>query len=364
VRLFLHDFTPVAPRFRTRQEDALEWLVQAHAHAGHGSPERLRREARRFGCSPERIAARGHELEDFKHLDWDRMRVYPGGGMEARTRFFAEAALGAMPRFYPPDPDGALAPEAIVHVTCTGYDSPSAVQRWVALKGWQERTQVFHLYHMGCYAAMPALRAARAFRGPVDVIHTELCTLHLDLAAASPEGWVQQSLFADGLIRYRAGREAPGGARSLEVLAVRDVILPDSAELMKWTAADRCMLMVLDREIPERIMRGLRNALEGLLGGADAVNRMREQAVWAIHPGGPRIVDEIRRVLELDAAQVSSSLEVLREHGNMSSATLPHVWHHLLDKAGTGAGTPVVSLAFGPGLTISGALMKVTEGAA
>lgn len=365
MSLFLHDFVPVLPRFRTRQEDAFEWLAQAHANAGHGPVERLRREANRYGCSPARIVARGHELEDFTHLDWSRMRIYPNGGLEARTQFFAEAALAAMPRFYPSCQASqaaqniAQAPDALIHVSCTGYDSPSAAQRWVASQGWQCRTQVYHVYHMGCYAAMPAIRVAAAHAGPVDVIHTELCTLHLDLRGSSPEAWVQQSLFGDGLIRYRVERDAPRGTRAFEVLANRDLILTESAEIMKWTAADHCMRMVLGREIPERIQRGLKGALEVLLGGERAVNQMREKAIWAIHPGGPRIVDEIQRVLELEPRQVRASAEILREHGNMSSATLPHVWHRILEEER--AGTPVVSLAFGPGLTISGALMKVTE---
>ena len=67
-----------------------------------------------------------------------------------------------------------------------------------------------HAYHMGCYAAMPALRIAAGFVATgsrrVDSSHTELCSLHLDPTDHRLEQLVVQSLFADGLIRYSADR--------------------------------------------------------------------------------------------------------------------------------------------------------------
>jgi len=63
-------------------------------------------------------------------------------------------------------------------------------------------------------------------------------------------------------------------------------------------------------------------------------------------------------VLELDAAQVRTSREVLRDHGNMSSATLPHVWMRLAGDPQVAPGTLIPSLAFGPGLTVAGVLLE------
>lgn len=66
----------------------------------------------------------------------------------------------------------------------TGYLSPSAAQLLVVEKGWQQRTRVTHAYHMGCYAALPAIRIGSGFLTStthlgyrVDIAHTEL--LHL-----------------------------------------------------------------------------------------------------------------------------------------------------------------------------------------
>ena len=84
------------------------------------------------------------------------------------------------------------------------------------------------------------------------------------------------------------------------------------------------------------------------------------RAVFAVHPGGPRIVDAVQSALELSDAQVAASRDVLSRYGNMSSATLPHVWRDLLRSSAVEPGTVVASLAFGPGLTMAGALMVKT----
>ncbi|MDR3672831.1 MAG: 3-oxoacyl-[acyl-carrier-protein] synthase III C-terminal domain-containing protein [Holophaga sp.] len=89
--------------------------------------------------------------------------------------------------------------------------------------------------------------------------------------------------------------------------------------------------------------------------GADHLAR---RALFAIHPGGPRIIDEIAELLGLGPEQVRASNAILRNHGNMSSATLPHVWKAMLEDAAVEPGRLIVALAFGPGLTISGAILR------
>ena len=101
---------------------------------------------------------------------------------------------------------------------------------------------------MGCYAAFPAIRMAAghlAIPGALvpsgvarraDIVHTELCSLHLDPSEHSAEQCVVQSLFADGFVRYslREDAQAPG----FEVLAIDERIVPGSASAMGWTAAN------------------------------------------------------------------------------------------------------------------------------
>jgi len=83
---------------------------------------------------------------------------------------------------------------------------------------------------------------------------------------------------------------------------------------------------------------------------------------WAVHPGGRSILDRVQRALELTDEQLSPSRAVLRDDGNMSSATVLFILRRILHgEAEDGStATPdrperVVAMAFGPGLTVESA---------
>jgi predicted naringenin-chalcone synthase len=377
----LMQFRATRPRYELPQERIFDWLAAAHAEAQAAleglSPgarseleARLRKVLARCGCPPDKIAARGFELPDVLSTDWGANAFYDvsrrprGPGSEERSRRFAELAAAYFEAAYAGE---AEAPRDLIHVTCTGYVSPSAAQRLVVARGWGGSTRVTHAYHMGCYAALPAVRmAAGCFAtatpsaprgaGRVDIVHTEFCSLHLGSSAPSVEQFVVQSLFADGKIRYsmRVTDEGPG----LRLLATHERLLPDSAGSMTWQVGDAGMQMTLSADVPARVAGALRGFVAELCALAGRDVACLRGAAAAVHPGGPKIIDGARDALELDEAQVRASREVLRARGNMSSATLPHIWQRVLDDPGVAPGALVLSLAFGPGLTICGALFE------
>ncbi len=63
--------------------------------------------------------------------------------------------------------------------------------------------------------------------------------------------------------------------------------------------------------------------------------------------------------MRLSDLQLHPAREVLREYGNMSSATVLFVLQRILEKEGARAGDRVAAMAFGPGLTAESALMTV-----
>jgi len=349
--MILTDFVATRPRYAFDQAKSLDWLARAHGG------DRIRRALERVACGPDKISSRGHSVagmgsDSFADGLYD-LDVRPAGAPTSeRMAAFADIAGAYFRTTY----DGVTAPDDIVHVTCTGYASPSAAQRLVAERRWP--TRVTHAYHMGCYAALPAVRIAQGFAATgsrrVDLVHTELCSLHMAADDHSLEQLVVQSLFADGLIRYSL---VPSAARGLRLLAVHDAILPESTASMSWTLGDHGMQMTLSRDVPDRIAGALRPFVTALLArGGRSIADLRG-ALPAVHPGGPKILDRVEHVLELAPHQLAASRAVLRDFGNMSSATLPHIWQRLADEAAPG--TLVPSLAFGPGLTMCGALLEV-----
>jgi predicted naringenin-chalcone synthase len=382
-RTYLSNFKVILPRYQRAQDYAFGWLAAAHARAeatanganGHSQIEqewltRMERLVRRYGCSPTSIGKRYSELEDFLHQDWARMQIFnllesaEGRGLDARNQYFAEMANRALNDFFV---DETAAPADLLHVTCTGYASPSAIQRLLDAKEWHTQTRATQVYHMGCYAAVPALRVARGLllnpQGEgtprAEIVHTELCTLHFNPRDHRPEQLVVQSLFADGHIRYALTLQEDAPPSGFEVLAVREEVVPNTLADMTWVPSEWGFRMTLAREVPEKIAAALPGYLQRLFAQAgECYETARDRACFAVHPGGPRIIDSVQVLLGLREDQVALSRELLFEHGNMSSATLPHVWARMLQTPEIKSGTLVGSLAFGPGLTIAGALFR------
>lgn len=268
-------------------------------------------------------------------------------------------------------------PDEVVHVCCTGYISPTPFQKLVARKGWGARTAVTNSYHMDCYGAFPAIRIAQGSlagsqwlghpKSRVDVVHTEFLSLHTDIADTSPENVVNMTLFGDGFIRYSAVTQHAFlelYTSGLEIVALHEVIIPDSHTQMMWRAADHHFDMTLSKHVPLYIGEYIVQFVEQLLALADTnFDTMRHQLVYAIHPGGPKILDFVQQRLQLTDEQMEYSWAVLREHGNMSSATVPHIWQLICNADDIPDGQWVLSLAFGPGLTACGMLARKVKNA-
>lgn len=291
-----------------------------------------------------------------------------GATTRARADAFDKAARRVLLQLYS---SVNTAPSDLIHVTCTGYVAPSAAQRLVESRGWSSETRVSHAYHMGCYAALPALRIAagllRQEVGPPerrsDVVHTEICSLHFHPLLHTPEQLVVQSLFADGFIRYTVCDEATSGRRAsgFRLIGGHEQIVPNTADSMAWITSDHGMQMTLGREVPERLREALPTFVRILAARAKLPVEQLMCASYAIHPGGPKILDCAQEALGLEESQIEASRQVLRTRGNMSSATLPHIWMDLLESSATPPDALVVSLAFGPGLTLCGTVMRKVE---
>ncbi len=358
----LSNFQIIRPPYEKPQSELNTWLTECHLQAeknSSGDHARISTLLNRYAVKDSQISKRAFECADIENIDtWNTNELYqitkatPGGlGIAARNKLFANKANRIMQQFY----EHAAVPQHLIHVSCTGYTAPNAAQLLVAAKGWN--TQLTNAYHMGCYAAFPAVRMAAAFLNsgsdtlrPVDIVHNEMCGLHLNPLDHSPEQIIVQSLFADGHIKYSILAEPAKDTLGLRLVKMNEVLIPDSIADMSWALGDRGMQMTLSREVPEKIQPRLREFVSSL--GAS------QKALFAIHPGGPKIIEAVQKTLELTDEQCAQSKKILFECGNMSSATLPHIWAEIL------AGRPergqqVCSLAFGPGLTLFGALFEV-----
>lgn len=360
-RVFISNFKNIKPPVKMPQEETVRWLVLRH-QKGLNEQESsvLNEQFMHYSVGKDRIATRYFAIHDTQKSEDKQMQLYAEEkhqDISHKSKFFTKYARDIFRDFYP---RAETLPEHIIHVTCTGYVSPSAAQNVVSQ--FNAATKVTHAYHMGCYASMPAIRTALGLvkskeSSKVDVVHTEACSLHMDPYIHSPEQIIIQTLFADGNIKYSlsGGRSA---TPCFEILTQREKILPESQDDMRWEIRNWGFSMKLSREIPYKIAASLADFLNEL---ASDIGYTRQQllreALFAIHPGGPKIIDSVARAFDLREDQVKYSENVLYVRGNMSSATLPHVWEEIAT-ANKDDQKLVVSLAFGPGVSIFGSIFR------
>ncbi|WP_232224451.1 type III polyketide synthase [Microbacterium sp. 1.5R] len=286
------------------------------------------------------------------------------------SRLFVEVARSAL------DADPDIVAADVTHVitaSCTGFHAPGPEYEIVRGLGLSDSVQRYHLGFMGCYASLPALRAASQFcaadpTAVVLVVSVELCTVHLR-SSEDPDLIVANSLFADGAAAgIVTARDLATPVPAVRLDGFHTAIAAEGEKDMAWTIGDHGFEMILSTKVPQIIGETIIGAIrplyarEGELAAAFDEGRVGERVEhWAIHPGGRSILDRVQERLNLSDDQLFPARETLRENGNMSSATVLFVIKRILD-AGAGDGSRVAAMAFGPGLTAESALMTVTTG--
>ncbi|WP_323380075.1 type III polyketide synthase [Streptomyces alkaliphilus] len=264
----------------------------------------------------------------------------------------------------------------LVVASCTGYETPGPDIRIAASLGLRPDTRRLLVGHMGCYAALPGLGSVSDYvpaRGRAAVLLcVELTSLHLQPPTTDPQQVVTHALFGDAAVAVvvRPGGSpgdgdpvtgAPGETvPPLEVVDLASHTDAGTGEHMTWRITDLGFRMGLAPEVPDVLAKHVRPVVEELLARNGLA--LHDPVGWAVHPGGPRILDTVRDELGLPESALASSRAVLDAYGNCSSATVLLVLDHL---RGTGALVPgayAVALAFGPGLTLWAALLRVPGG--
>lgn len=247
--------------------------------------------------------------------------------------------------------------------SCTGYATPGLDILLARDIGMSDSVQRLFIGHMGCYAALPALGAVSDFvtarRRPALLLCLELTSLHIQPPTSETDQIVSHALFSDAAAALVVQPSAPGSARAglevVDIIAQTDVSAQDH---MTWDVTDLGFRMGLSARVPDVLAVHLRNVVDDLLKR----NRLAISDVrgWAVHPGGPRILDVAAEVLDLKPDDLIESREALADHGNCSSATVLVVLEGVRERRDLKPGQHVIALAFGPGLTLYATLLRAT----
>lgn len=268
----------------------------------------------------------------------------------------------------------------VVAVTCTGVIVPGLEFYIMQALGLPTGTQRLSIQFMGCFGAISGIRCASALaaenpRNRVLVVCTELCTLHMQLNDRV-DNLIATALFADGSGAFIVGCAPTPAERPLfSVQSCSSYVIPGTLDQMAWEMTKTGLHIGLAKEIAGEIFTCIGDFLNDMLKySADPKapqHRVRAaDCNCAVHPGGPLIINTIQNVLgieqvgdghgggEIDpAGPTAETWTILRDYGNMSSATLVFVLDRIRENDEKRAKwTPTI--AFGPGLNIEGALLK------
>lgn len=238
----------------------------------------------------------------------------------------------------------------LIMTTCTGFYAPGLDIEVVEHYGLRQSVERTIVGFMGCYAGMNALKLARHIvrseeGACVLILNLELCTLHLK-NNGNLEQMLSFLLFADGCSASIVSAEPAG----IELQRFHSAVMPDSGDQITWSIGGSGFDMNLSGKVPGTIASGLPSCLPDILAGKDVA----DFAHWAIHPGGRTILDAVRDGAALEEELLQSSRRVLRDFGNMSSATIMFVLKDIMEREkGRGCG-----MAFGPGLTVESMLFQ------
>lgn len=242
----------------------------------------------------------------------------------------------------------------LITVTCTGFVAPGVDLALINELGLPDTVERSNVAFMGCHGAINGLRVARGLAGTDANSHAllcavELCSLHYQFRW-DPLTFVGNAIFADGaaaLVGQMTGEPTPW-----RVAATGSCLIPDSADAMGWQLGDHGFEMHLSPRVPDLIQSHLRPWIDQWLSRHGL--GIADVGSWAVHPGGPRVLNAVEESLGLERRQTAVSREVLAECGNMSSPTVLFIVDRLRSQS---AALPCVMLAFGPGLVAEAALL-------
>ncbi|MFL5787548.1 MAG: type III polyketide synthase [Flavisolibacter sp.] len=245
-------------------------------------------------------------------------------------------------------------PKKITHlitVSCTGMSAPGLDLQIMDLMDFENNIFRTSINFMGCYAAIHALKIADVIcqsdkNAGVLIVCTELCTLHFQ-RENTLNNITSSLLFGDGsaaaLITSSDNR-----FEGLQIDNFYSEIIPKGKRDMAWELSSSGFLMTLSNYIPDLIEEDFAQVVEKATFQANI--NLTDITHWCIHPGGKRVLEAIHNCLSFTHDQLKTSYKVLKEFGNLSSATILFVMKEMLaEKKNI---KKLFGAAFGPGLTV------------
>ncbi|KAK8639783.1 hypothetical protein V6N13_138152 [Hibiscus sabdariffa] len=221
------------------------------------------------------------------------------------------------------------------------------------------------LYFLGCYGGATGLRVAKdiAENNPGSrVLLTTSETTILGFRPpnkARPYDLVGAALFGDGAAAVIIGTDPVTGKESpfMELNYAVQQFLPGTQNVIDGCLTEEGINFKLGRDLPQKIEDNIEAFCRKLMSKASLTEF--NDLFWAVHPGGPAILNRLENTLKLREGKLECSRRALKDYGNASSNTIFYVMEYMREELKREGGEEWgLALAFGPGITFEGILLR------
>jgi len=240
--------------------------------------------------------------------------------------------------------------------TCTGRLCPSIDAHVIRALGFRDDVQRVHVGDTGCASGIVALQQAhnylRAFPGRLAlIVAVEICSATY-VVDDSLETAVANAIFADGAAAALLGTHGSGPS----IVAHRTLIRSEYLDRMGFAFPNGRHYVRLSSEV-RRIAPAMIEMLATRLLNDHGLAK-GDVRFWILHSAGRRVIERAQEVLGLADKDLEFSRTVLRDFGNMSSATVLFVLEEVFRCGGPRSGDWGIMIALGPGFAAEGALLR------
>ncbi len=258
--------------------------------------------------------------------------------------------------------------EAIFFISSSGIATPTIEARIMNRLPFSKHTKRIPIWGLGCAGGAAGLSRAYEYclafpYANVLVLSIELCSLTFQRNDRTKSNLIGVSLFADGVAcTLLSGKKVDRGAfqklnSSPEIMATQSTLLPDSLDVMGWKVKDEGLFVIFSKDIPSMVESWLKPNVSEFLHKNQV--SMEDVTHFIAHPGGKKVIDAYLNSLNMTEDMTAITHSVLKEFGNMSSATIFYVLKRFMKIGRTGEYG--LCTALGPGFSSELLLMKWEE---